>query len=201
MNQIRIMMCILYLAITNHLYADLVELLTLEPTFVLNIKYATKDNFTHQAVYTSGPCFLEQEAAIALKKVQEELKSQGLGLKIWDGYRPLSAQYTLWSICSDPDYVADPKKGSRHNRGCAVDVTLVSLADGKELEMPTEFDNFTPKAHRDYMDLPAQAIKNRGLLERVMHKHGFIGLPTEWWHFDYQGWEKYPILDIDIDKL
>jgi D-alanyl-D-alanine dipeptidase len=122
----------------------------------------------------------------------------GCGLKIFDGFRPLSVQKKMWEVFPHPGYVADPKKGSRHNRGAAVDVTLIRLADGAELPMPTPYDDFTTKAHRNFNELPAEAILNRALLERVMAKHGFIGLPTEWWHFDDNDWERYPILDVDV---
>jgi D-alanyl-D-alanine dipeptidase len=132
--------------------------------------------------------------------VQAELEASGLRLKVFDCYRPLSVQRKLWELVPDERYVADPKKGSRHNRGAAVDLTLVT-ADGGEVAMPTAYDEFTEKAHRDYQALPASALRNRALLERVMVKHGFVGLPTEWWHFDDADWEKYPVLDVDFREL
>lgn len=124
----------------------------------------------------------------------------GLGLKVFDGYRPWSVQKKMWAVYPQPDYVADPAKGSRHNRGAAVDLTLIKL-DGTELQMPTGFDDFTDKAHRDYMDLPPEAIKNRELLQRVMEEHHFHGLKTEWWHFDLEHAGQYDILDVDYSKI
>jgi D-alanyl-D-alanine dipeptidase len=107
----------------------------------------------------------------------------------------------MWAIFPNPDYVADPKKGSRHNRGAAVDLTLIHLSDQTELPMPTPYDEFSPRAHRDYTDLDPDAIHNRELLENVMARHGFAGLPTEWWHFDDTDWKRYGILDVDYSKV
>ncbi len=185
------------------LYATETMLVDLEkiPHIILDIKYATKDNFTHEVVYPAAKAYLVKEAAEAMRKVQEELNQEGLGLKIYDGYRPLSVQEKFWQLVPDERYVADPKKGSRHNRGCAVDCTLICLKDRKELEMPTPFDDFTEKAHRDYMDIDETVKNNREKLEIIMKKHGFTGLPTEWWHFDYEGWEKYPLLNKNFDEL
>ena len=144
--------------------------------------------------------FLRKFVALKLDSVQRELEKVGLGLKVWDCYRPLSVQKILWSIVPDERYVANPAKGSRHNRGCAVDLTLVDSL-GNELPMPTKYDDFTEKAHRDYYNLPDTVIKNRKILEDVMKKYGFIPLPTEWWHFDAQGWENFSILDIPLKEL
>lgn len=163
------------------------------PNIVLDIRYATTNNFTGKIVYTKAEAFLVQPAAEALELVQKELAESGLGLKIYDAYRPLSVQKIFWEIMPDERYVADPAKGSRHNRGCAVDCTLINLSDGKELEMPTEFDDFTEKAHRDSMAHSPEVLKNRDTLEKIMTKHGFVGISTEWWHFDFEGWEQYPL--------
>jgi D-alanyl-D-alanine dipeptidase len=122
----------------------------------------------------------------------------GYGLKIFDGYRPLSVQWKMWEVFPQPGYVADPRKGSRHNRGAAVDVTLIRLSDGAELPMPTSYDDFTERAHRNFKDLPEEVIRNRELLEAMLTKHGFVGLHTEWWHFDDKDWRTYPIMDVQI---
>ncbi len=180
--------------------ADLVDVQRMIPDIVLDIRYATTNNFTGQKLYPVARCCLRREAAVNLKAAQEELRGMGLGLKVFDGYRPLSVQKRMWAVYPEPDYVADPAKGSRHNRGAAVDLTLIRQ-DGMELPMPTEFDNFTEKAHRDCMDLPAEAIKNRELLERVMQRHHFRGLKTEWWHFDLANARHYEILDIDYSQI
>jgi len=179
---------------------DLVELKHTVPKLVLDIRYATTNNFTGQQLYPQARCFLRQAPAENLRRVQAELARSGLGLKIFDGYRPLSVQRKMWKVFPQPGYVADPMKGSRHNRGAAVDVTLVRLADGSELLMPTPYDDFTKRAHRDFMQLPEEAIRNRQLLEQVMTRHGFVGLSTEWWHFDHGDWQKYPLLDVDIPQ-
>jgi zinc D-Ala-D-Ala dipeptidase len=180
--------------------ADLVDVKRMIPDIVLDIRYATTNNFTGQKLYPVARCCLRREAAVNLKAVQEELRGMGLGLKVFDGYRPLSVQKKMWAIYPEPDYVADPAKGSRHNRGAAVDLTLVR-SDGTELPMPTPFDDFTEKAHRNYLDLPADVIKNRDLLEQVMQKHHFRGLSTEWWHFDLNHAKQYEILDVDYSQI
>jgi len=179
---------------------QLVNIQELIPDIIVDIRYATPDNFTGRVIYPAAKAYLVKPAAEALAAVRNELRDMQFGLKIYDAYRPLSAQLRLWDIVSDPDYVADPAKGSRHNRGAAVDVTLVDRK-GNELPMPTPYDTFSEKAHADYPHLPKQILKNRELLKNNMMKHGFEPLLTEWWHFDYQSWEKYPILDIDFDQL
>jgi len=179
----------------------LVDLKKLDPSIVVELVYATKDNFTGQAVYPSGSrAYLREEVAEKLLRVQKKLKKIGLGLKVWDAYRPLSVQYKFWEIYPVPGFVADPKVGSNHNRGAAVDVTLID-SKGKELPMPTKFDEFSEKAGRDYYDLPAEVIKNRQILEDYMVNEGFVPLRTEWWHFDYENVKAYPVLDIPIDKV
>jgi D-alanyl-D-alanine dipeptidase len=178
----------------------LIDIQSINPGVRLDLRYATENNFTHQKVYEQARCFLRPETAQRLSDVQEELEKQHLGLKIFDCYRPLSVQRKFWALVPDERYVANPAKGSRHNRGAAVDLTLVR-DDGTELPMPTPFDDFTVKAHRDYMNLPQEVIANRELLERTMVKHGFLPMPTEWWHFDLSGWERFPILDTPISSL
>ncbi|MFA5075150.1 MAG: M15 family metallopeptidase [Candidatus Babeliales bacterium] len=179
----------------------LVEVIRIIPNICLDVKYATKNNFTGQIVYASSKCFLEEEVVKNLKNVQKELNKIGLGLKIFDGYRPLSVQKKFWLICPDENFVANPKKGSKHNRGVAVDLTLINLVTKKELVMPSKFDDFTSKAFRNYDKMSSEAAKNCRFLENILKKYGFIGLKTEWWHFDFKNWRKYPILDIDFEKI
>jgi zinc D-Ala-D-Ala dipeptidase len=178
----------------------LVDVQKVIPGIALDIRYATTNNFTGQKLYPVARCCLRREAAKSLRDVQHELRGMGLALKIFDGYRPLSVQKKMWAIYPNADYVANPAKGSRHNRGAAVDLTLIKL-DGTELPMPTPFDDFTEKAHRDYTNLPPEVIQNRALLQRVMEQHDFHGLSTEWWHFDYKDWTKYEILDVDYSEI
>jgi zinc D-Ala-D-Ala dipeptidase len=179
--------------------ADLVDVEKLSSGIRLDIRYATPDNFTHQAVYPVAACFLRRDAAERLARVESALEAEGLGLKVFDCYRPLSVQQKFWQLVPDDRYVANPAKGSRHNRGCAVDLTLVD-ASGRELAMPTAFDDFTERAHRDAPASP-EAAANRKKLEDAMTAQGFVGLPTEWWHFDAPGWKDAPLLDVPIESL
>ena len=177
---------------------QLVELQQLDSTIIIDVRYATKNNFTGEILYPTSKIYLIDKVAFQIVKVNQYLKDHyGLRLKIFDGYRPLSVQKKMWSIIPDERYVANPKKGSRHNRGCAVDLTLID-STGNELDMGTKYDDFTEKSHIDFYDLPDHVIKNRRLLLETMTKFGFTPLQTEWWHFDYKDWERYPILDIEI---
>ena len=174
--------------------ADLLEVTNAIPGVKLDIRYATTNNFTHHILYSSPRCFLRAATVKKLAAVQKELEAQGLGLKIFDGYRPFRITEKMWDLIHDDRYVADPRKGSKHNRGAAVDLTVVDKT-GKEIDMPTGYDDFTEKAHRDYMQLSKEKIKNRELLRRVMEKNGFEGVSTEWWHFNDKDWEQYDILN------
>ncbi|MDR3665515.1 MAG: M15 family metallopeptidase [Ignavibacteriaceae bacterium] len=171
------------------------------PGIKLDIKYATKNNFVGVPVYTEAKAFLRLPAAYALKKVQAELKKRGLGLKVYDAYRPYSVTVLFYDKIRDTDFVASPWEGSRHNRGCAVDVSIINLKTGKELEMPTKIDDFTFKAHPDYKDIPDTVKSNRTLLFNVMKKYGFSQFPTEWWHFDFSGWINYFLMDLKFEDL
>lgn len=183
---------------TTRKSADLVDVQKEISGIVLDIRYATTNNFTGQQLYPFSKCYLRRASAEKLRAAQAEFATMGFGLKIFDGYRPLSVQWKMWEVYPHAGYVADPRKGSRHNRGAAVDVTLIRLSNGTELPMPTAYDDFTERAHRNFKDLPEEVIRNRDLLESVMTKHGFVGLPTEWWHFDDKDWRNYPILDVPI---
>ena len=166
-----------------------------------DVRYATPNNFMHTPLYPVARVFLRAPAARALHEVERDLAPRGLGLKIFDGYRPYSVTVRMWEPIRNPDFVADPAKGSRHNRGAAVDLTLIDLKSGAELAMPTPYDDFTPRARQDFMDLPLEAIANRATLREAMVKRGFDPLPSEWWHFDYRGWERFELLDIPLDAL
>ena len=177
---------------------DLVELTTIIPTIKIDLIYATDRNFTGKKIYTNPRCMLLKNVADKLACVQHELSKMGLGLLIWDAYRPLQAQKKLWEICPDSRYVCPPEKGGKHTRGTTVDLTLIRLIDGMQLEMPTGFDDFSPKAAADYADVSPAAKKNRALLQQIMCKYGFTIFRTEWWHFDIKDWQQYPVLDIDF---
>ncbi len=168
----------------------------------LDIRYATTNNFSGEQIYEAPKAFARLPVAEALKKINEELATYGLGIKIFDAYRPYTATVKFYEVMQgDTNLVAAPWKGSRHNRGCAVDVTLININTGIELAMPTEFDDFTEKAAVDYTDLPEDVLKNRQLLIDIMTKYGFDTYPWEWWHYDFKGWEKYDILDISFASL
>lgn len=174
------------------------------PTIVIDMKYATKNNFTGKVLYPSSQCFLLNHVALALADVQNDLNTQGFGLKVWDAYRPFSVQQVMWDAVKDTPnekYVANPSMGGKHTRGTAVDVTLVYLKTGHEVEMPTGFDDFTERASRTSTDCPYRTQVNRRLLTKAMETHGFVGLPHEWWHFDYQDWQEHLPLDIRFDEL
>lgn len=174
---------------------NLVDIEQIIPNIQISLRYAGSDNIFGKAIYPFQKCYLLREAAFRLRKVQWELEKMDLQLLVWDGFRPLEMQWKLWEILPDERYVADPRKGGRHTRGTSVDVTLLDK-DGRELAMPCGFDDFSEKAHRDFMDLPLEKIRNRQLLENAMQMHGFLGISTEWWHFDLAGWEKYPPLNM-----
>lgn len=171
------------------------------PGIVLDIRYATSNNFTHQTIYPSSKAFLHKPVYDALLKVLQTLKGKGIGLKIYDAYRPYAVTIKFFEVYPDTTFVASPKTGSRHNRGCAVDLTLIDLKSGKELEMPTAFDDFTEKAMQNYMNLPQKALQNRQLLLDVMSKNGFLPYESEWWHYDFKGWKNYPIMDLSFEEL
>lgn len=168
------------------------------PDILVDLKYASQDNFTGQTVYEFTTVYLRYGTVKKLMAVQQDLQELGLGLKIWDGFRPVSAQYRLWEICPDPRYVADPENGfSSHSRGNTVDVTLV-YSDGREAVMPTGFDDFTALADRDYSDCSLEAANNAEILEILMEKHGFTGYRREWWH--YTDTDDYPVEEIFLSQ-
>jgi len=178
------------------------EMVDLATTGVaLDLRYATTNNFMHERLYPVAKAYLRAPVAAALADVERELAAEGLGLKIWDAYRPYSVTVKMWEPIKNPDFVADPKKGSRHNRGAAVDLTLIDLKTGKELAMPTGYDSFTPRSRNDFNDLPAEVLANRAKLRDVMTRHGFEPLPSEWWHYDFKGWERFELLDVPLEKL
>lgn len=162
---------------------DFVRVLDYIPNISQELRYATELNFTGHAIYTFEDAYLRWGTVKKLKLVSEDLAQLGLSIKIWDGFRPVSAQFALWEVCPDPTYVADPNKGySSHSRGNTVDLTLVDT-NGMEVEMPTGFDDFSSRADRDYSDCTAAAANNARILELLMEKHGFAGYAGEWWHF------------------
>lgn len=166
------------------------------PGIQVDLRYSTKNNFTGQIIYNFKNCLLLEETISKLSDVQAELEKTGLGLKIWDGYRPIETQWKFWELVPDERYVADPRKGGVHTRGTSVNVTLITK-NGEELPMPSAFDEFSEKSHRNFMDGKKEEFSNRDLLQKVMERHGFIGDLCEWWHFDLVEWSKYPPIGVD----
>lgn len=162
----------------------LVDLRALSPRMYFDIRYGTRNNFTGKRIYRRIRPLLYMDAAVALSRVQQNLERKGLSLKIWDAYRPKFAQEFLWSVFPDERFVANPKKHPKHCAGIAVDLTLANR-NGKELPMPTGYDEFSSRAHRKYSYCGKAARRNRAILEKAMEAEGFRGLPTEWWHFEF----------------
>jgi zinc D-Ala-D-Ala dipeptidase len=180
----------------------LTELKSRIPEIIYDLKYATAANFTGRKLYDAGSAtYLRLPAATALASVQKKLHSLGFGLKIFDAYRPYSATRLMWDLIKDERYVANPAKGSNHNRGLAVDLTVVHLVSGEELDMGTGFDNFTDTAHHAFTALPEPVLANRRLLRQVMEEAGYKALATEWWHYSWPNDRSYEVLDISFKKL
>ena len=182
---------------------DLVELTALDPALTLDIRYATADNFLGRPVYTEARAFLQRPAAEALARARRRLEPQGLGLRIFDGYRPWSVTKLFWDAtpADKKEFVADPRQGSRHNRGCAVDLTLFDLATGREVEMPSPYDDFRERAHPDFTGGSPESRAHRDLLRAAMEAEGFTVYEHEWWHFDYRDWRSYPIENLPFAEI
>ncbi len=180
---------------------QLIDLEKYVPGIVLDIRYATTNNFTGGKIYDEARAYARKPVADALLRIQEDLRKQGLGLKIFDAYRPYRATVKFYEVYGDTTYVASPYRGSRHNRGCAIDLTLIDLGTGKELKMPTGYDSFTKQAWPSTPVRDEEARNNRKLLIDAMEKHGFRVNSSEWWHFDFIGWKKFEVLDIDFSEL
>ena len=171
------------------------ELVYLDSTIMLDLRYATENNFVGQIMYACPRCFLRPAAARAIVAAHQELATEGLGLKMYDCYRPRDVQWKLWEIFPQPGYVADPRQGSIHNRGGAVDLTIVTQ-DGKELAMGTDFDFFGPEANHTYTNFPEEILQNRIKLKTLLGKYGFSPIRSEWWHYNYQE-QKYELADAE----
>lgn len=172
------------------------------PNLVFDLRYATANNFMHVKLYpTLTTTYLRKMVADSLLKVQQQLNKQGFGLKIFDAYRPYAVTERMWELVQDDRYAADPKKGSGHNRGIAVDVTIIHLKTGKELDMGTSFDNFTDTAHHAFTALPQEILNNRLLLKNTMEQYGFKALATEWWHYYLPAAKDFELLDVGFAKL
>ena len=183
--------------------AELVELITLDPSIKLDIRYAGTNNFVGKPVYKESRAFLQRPAATALVAAHRELAQHGYGLLIHDGYRPWAVTKLFWEITPPNlrEFVADPASGSKHNRGAAVDLTMYDRAFGTAVVMPSGYDEMTRRAYPDYQGGPPDARGRRDLLRAVMERHDFTVEPNEWWHFNFKDWKEYPILDIPFDGI
>jgi D-alanyl-D-alanine dipeptidase len=179
---------------------DLVELTRLDPGIHLDIRYAASNNFLGRPVYTEARAFLQRPAAVALLRINQRLRRKGYGLAIFDAYRPWSVTKIFWDSTPEAKraFVANPREGSRHNRGCAVDLTLFDLKTGREVNMPSDFDDFSERAHPNYKGGTEEERRNRDLLRKMMEAGGFTVYENEWWHFDYKDWKRYAILNVSF---
>jgi zinc D-Ala-D-Ala dipeptidase len=182
---------------------DLVELKKLDKSFKLDVRYATANNFAGRAVYKEARAFLQRPAAEALVRVSRALRAKGYGLSVFDGYRPWSVTKLFWEItpADKKQFVADPARGSRHNRGCAVDLTLYDLKTGRQVSMPGEYDEMSERSHIDYAGGTPEQRRLRDLLRAAMEAEGFNPYAPEWWHYDFRDWRQYPILDLSFDEV
>ncbi len=182
---------------------ELIDIKKLIPNIVLDLKYATKNNFTKQKLYKKAhTTYLRHDVAMALLEIQQHLNRQGYGLKIFDAYRPYAVTKLMWNLIPDERYVANPKNGSGHNKGTSIDLTIVKLSNNTELNMGTDFDNFTELAHHSFTSTFDSTIaNNRNLLKLTMEKYGFKSLETEWWHYSWVSLEKYDVINISFKIL
>jgi D-alanyl-D-alanine dipeptidase len=185
--------------------SDLVEIVQLDPTVRLDIRYATTNNFMHRPMYTVPKAFLQRPAAEALLRAHRALHAKGYGIVVFDGYRPWSVTRQFWDAATPEqrkiEFVANPSKGSRHNRGCAADISLFELSSGREVAMPSDYDEFSGRAYPSYTGGTAEARRLRDLLRSAMEAEGFTVYPAEWWHFDYNDWRSYRIIDVPFEQL
>ena len=182
---------------------ELRELVKLDPTIKLDIRYAKRNNFLGRPVYKEARAFLQKPAAEALVRAHQKLREKGYGIVVFDGYRPWSVRKIFWDVTPQDKkiFVADPSQGSRHNRGCAVDLSLFELATGKIVQMPSEYDEMTERAHINYACATPEAKHLREMLRSAMESEGFAVYEPEWWHYDYKDWKQYPIQNIPFSKI
>ena len=187
----------------NFRQPELVELIKLEPTIKLDIRYATANNFVGRPLYPEARAFLQRPAAEALQRAHQKLRTQGYGLLIFDGYRPWVITKLFWDVTPPNlhNFVADPRKGSKHNRGCAVDLSLFDLRTSNEIEMTGAYDEMTERSYPTYKGGTAEQRRVRDLLRTAIEAEGFTVNEYEWWHFDYKDWRQYPILNLSFADL
>jgi len=180
----------------------LVNLKKICPSIILDIRYATHNNFLGIPLYNLPRAYVRFPVALAIAEIQKELEPLGLSLKIYDAYRPYSITKKMWELTKGSPYVAHPAYGSIHNRGTALDLTLVNiLEDSTDVPMPSQYDEFNIKASHYFLNINRSYINNRNLLKRIMEKHGFIANEHEWWHYDFKNYKNYELLDISFEDL
>jgi zinc D-Ala-D-Ala dipeptidase len=187
----------------DFLPTDLVELTKLDPTIKLEIRYATTNNFMGTPMYTEARAFLQRDAAEAVVRANKKLHALGYGLLIHDGYRPWYVTKMFWDATPPEDhiFVANPAEGSKHNRGCAVDLSMYDLKTGKAVSMPSGYDEMSPRAYSDYEGGTPEQNEHRAILKKAMEEQGFHQIPKEWWHFDYKDWKRYRIGNVDFKDI
>lgn len=193
--KINFLAAVLFLTLNVFAQTDtsIVRLADIDSTIVTDVRYATENNFTGKVLYPDDEVFIRKIVGDSLSAANKFLQDNyNLSIKIFDAFRPLAVQKQMWKILPDNRYVADPAKGSRHNRGAAVDITLID-STGEQLDMGTDYDNFTERAHFAYKNLSGEQRRNRDLLRKVMMKFGFEPITSEWWHFDFNGWTRFAI--------
>ncbi len=191
----------LLLSIKNDPAKKLIDLEKAIPGLGVDMRYATTHNFTKAVLYHHPVAYLREAPANALRRVQDDLHKQGLALKLYDAFRPFSVTCKIWGMVPDRRYAANPRKGSNHNRALAVDLTIIDMKTGRELDMGTGFDSFTDSAHHSFTQLPPQVQANRKLLKNIMWKYGFGLVPDEWWHYQWRNNDDYEVIDLDFDDL
>jgi D-alanyl-D-alanine dipeptidase len=182
---------------------DLAELAVLEPTIRLDVRYARSDNFLGRPVYRQARAFLQRPAAEALARAHRKLAEKGYGVLVFDGYRPWSVTKAFWDATPEEKrlFVANPARGSRHNRGCSVDVSLYHLDTGEAADMGAGYDEMSPRSYVTWEGGTREQLGRRELLRGAMEREGFFVYPWEWWHFDFKDWREYPILDVPFETL
>lgn len=182
---------------------DLAELTVLEPGIRLDVRYARSDNFLGRPVYREARAFLQRPAAEAVARVHRKLAEKGYGLMVFDGYRPWAVTKAFWDATPEDKklFVANPSRGSRHNRGCSVDLTLYQLDTGKSADMGAGYDEMSPRSYVTWEGGTKEQLDRRDLLRGAMEREGFFVYPWEWWHFDFKDWREYPLLDLPFEKL
>ena len=182
---------------------DLVEVVKLDPTIKLDIRYATNQNFLSTPMYSQARAFLQRPAAEALIRANQKLHAEGYGVVIHDAYRPWYVTKMFWDATPDDKkiFVADPATGSKHNRGCAVDLSIYDLKTGREVSMPSIYDEMTPRSFPEYPGGTAEERQHRATLRGAMESEGFTIYPNEWWHYDYKDWKEYPIMNVRFEDV